>query len=64
MSLFQTHSESIGNVYTKRVGGAGLLVNCLISIVYMICIAAYWILYSVFRLVSCIEVFRRQRWPI
>ena len=26
----------------------GLLVNCLISIVYKICIAAYWILYSEF----------------
>ena len=30
----------------------GLLVNCLISIVYRICIAAYWILYSEFGLVS------------
>ena len=35
----------------------GLLVNCLISIVYKICIAAYWILYSEFGRVSCIDLF-------
>ena len=52
-----THSESIGNVYTGSV--VGLLVNCLISIVYMIMmhIAAYWILYSEFGRVSCIDLF-------
>ena len=35
----------------------GLLVNCLIFIVHRICIAAYWILYSEFGLVSCIDLF-------
>ena len=35
----------------------GLLVNCLISIVYRTCIAAYWILYSELGLVSCIDLF-------
>ena len=31
--------------------------NCLISIADRICIAAYWILYSEFGLVSCIDLF-------
>ena len=31
--------------------------NCLISIVYRVCIAAYWILHSEFGLVSCNDIF-------
>ena len=35
-------------MYTLNGSVVGLLVNCLISIVYRISIAAYWILYSEF----------------
>ena len=52
--------NNICSVYKHRTGTGrwcGLLVNCLLSIVYMMCIAAYWILYGELGLVSCIDLF-------